>query len=71
MRPSDDKWFLLHAGLGKIGEMTIQGAEDIQLIFATYHPEFGLSLETKKLVAKTRGPLPIKFLTRISSFNSQ
>lgn len=71
VRQSNDKWFLIHAGLGKIGEMTIQGAEDIQLLSATYHPEFGLSLETKKLVAKTRGSLPIKFLTRISSFNSQ
>ena len=42
-----------------------EGAGNLAIIESTYHPEFGLSIQSKKLVYQVNGQLPIEIITRI------
>jgi len=43
-----------------------EGAGDFVIMESTYHPEFGLSIPSKKLVYQLNGQLPVEVITRIN-----
>ena len=42
-----------------------EGAGNLAIIESTYHPEFGLSIQSNKLVYQLSGQLPVQVITRI------
>lgn len=59
----------LALGNRQLAELEIDGVAEIAITDSTYHPEFGLSIANKKLVAAYVAPLPVSIRTRISWTN--
>ena len=48
---------------GNICQVTLKGVEELQIESSGYHPEFGLTLQNKKIKGRKRTSLPLKIVT--------
>ena len=65
LKKKDEFWIVFHERLKKdIGKISIESMDEIFTEPATYHPEFGLSLNNTKLVGRKKGNLPIRITTQ-------